>query len=262
MKATNPQQQFIYSTYEIIIDINNTYSAYPKDYIDKALDITVGHIDNKIVYIYCDWNLLCKIARNNANIPFYAIQINQDLYAIPNYADSSKKLHPVGFMRIDDETKIDYDLINSIHRDLNNILKLYCIPVEFRGVKKIENGRINVLRPFNCRLEHSMLDMNVFDNVINRIGRYYELIDDLGFLYEFSDEYDEEIEDLIYPIDDGNIISDSMSFTDYSNFIKETTGISMFSVPKVPILLEIGHEVPKISKDKVQTKDIKTIMPK
>ena len=260
MKATNPQQEAIYSTYEIIININNDYSEYPKEYIDKALDITVGHIDNKIVYVYCDWNLLCKIARDNATIPFYAIQINRDLYAIPNYADSSKKLHPVGFMRIDDETKIDYDLINSIHRDLNNILKLYCIPVEFRGVKKIENGRISDLRPFRCRLEHSNLDMNVFDDVINRINRYYELINDLGFQYEFSDEYDEEIEELIGSIDDEILLNDSMCFTDYTDFIKETTGISMFAVPKVraencetkPI--NIGHKAHK--------RIFKTIMPK
>lgn len=244
MKVTNEQtktsdiNEESYSWYNTIIGINSLNMITPRDVLNDALNILLGHIDNKLIYMFCDFNALNQISTyedkekgiNNKDISFYVVQLNPYLYAIPNYVDDNNKLlQPAHFMKTNGE--IDYDFVNSIHRDLNNIMKIYDVPVDFKGIKEMKNGEMIAIKPFRCTLIHRKLDLDVLNNLIGRIYKHNDLVNKLGVAYTHSKEYDREIDNLIDSIFRYNDI-DSMTFMEYDEFVLKTIDTSLFNVSK------------------------------
>lgn len=224
--------------YNIIVGINSLNMITQRDVLNDALNILLGHIDNKLIYMFCDFNALNQISTyedtkkgiSNKNIPFHVVQLNPYLYAIPNYVDDNTGLlQPAHFMKANGN--IDYDFVNSIHRDLNNIMKIYNIPVEFKGIKEIKDGVMTAIRPFRCTLIHRKLDLDVLNNLIARIYKHNDLVNELGFAYMRSREYDKEIDNLIDSIFKYNDI-DSMTFMEYDEFVVKSIDTSLFNVSK------------------------------
>ena len=211
-KATENTNQI----FDIINFINNDCAVFPQEYVDKALNILVGRIHESVIYMYVDYKQLMRLGKKNKF--FYAIQINSELFAIPNFWKDGQ-MYAVNFMN--EKGDIDYQFVNSLHRDLNNILKIYDIPVEFKGIKKIQNGKLESIPNFYCNIKHKKINPKNIMKLIERLINH-----------DMSEMPDEEVEKLIDQMEYIDLETlYSMTFMEYSNFVKERLGYGLLDVP-------------------------------
>ena len=223
----NDSTTHIINPYSIINEINECYDNNRHEYVDKALNMIVGLIKNDLFYKFFDYNGLMELGKTHPDV--YAIQINDTTFAVPNYLDKENKIHSVVFMKYDKETKeitdkINYDLVNEIHEDLNKILSIFNIPVAFKGIKHLMNGRLYPIPRFNCTLQHVKLSISALKRVIYEVFKHEN---DIAMTYSERNEY----EQLLRHIDvEHDTIFDS-TIIEYSKFLEEATTKSLFYVP-------------------------------
>ena len=211
-------QSINYSTYNTICDINDLFTLYNKyeDNVNIALDMVIGKINNNYIYLYYNEKQLKQLIKQYPN--FCAIKINDQVYTIPVYVDE-KNLYPINLVSESDE--INHELTESICRDLNNILKIYDMPVEFNGIKKATKGKISNIE-FNYRINHRKINLDNLESLINRINKFYEsdkIVDT---------QLDRMISDL-YSTKGYNAYDLPMTFSEYSHFVGTVLGYDLLT---------------------------------
>ena len=214
MKAINSVDDFI----NIYDELCQTYG---EEDVEAALDIMIGRINNQYIYMYFDEEHLNNIA---AQYPyFFAIQINDTTYTIPNNIIEGK-LYPVNVFN--SYRNVNHYIISSICRDLNNILKITNMPVNFKSFKININGKLqNIYHIFNDK--HIKIDIDEFESLISRINDYYSSND------KSNDWKVEQMIDTLYcdPIYINN--SPCMNFSEYSHLVGSIFGHDLLNKPYV-----------------------------
>lgn len=183
---------------------------YSDDYIEMALDLLIGKINNCFMYGICNVEELDEIMKKNPY--FFAIGINDKVF-IPTYRFLGN--YPVV---VDRNGKIDYRLISSMCRDLNKIFSVYETPIKFNSFKIWKNGKLrNVNYIFHDK--HVKID----------IDKFRLLTIELSNRFEIGDEELDKIVDNLY----SENINDNtpMNFSEYSNFIGSMTGYDLLGRP-------------------------------
>ena len=223
-KATTTNFNIEY--FNIIYEILNQTQSYPLEIVEIALNAQIGNFEYKCLYNIVDYDGLESIAKEleNCKDEILAIQINDTQFAIPYMIiDDVVYLFDVYYCNKNGHKFINYNLINGIHRDLNNFLKIYNIPVNFKGIKRINKGIIYKVPKFSCNLKHKKLNIDSLINLINQL-----------FNYKMNDELDfnPKLEAIIAntewenPEDD-----DSKTFIEYVDYVYKKTGHYLLSIP-------------------------------
>ena len=214
MKATNCVDNFI-DFYD------NLCQKYGDVDVETALDIMIGRINNQCMYVYGDEEYLNCMA---SKCPyFFAIQINDELYAIPNNVIDGK-LCPVNILT--EEGKTNHQLISSICRDLDKILSINeDIEVDFQSFKMNMNGKLrNVFHIFD-REEHVKIDKDAFKSLVIKIHNY--MCD--------GESKDWKLNKLIFGLYKSTYVGDvlCMNFSEYSSFVGSVFGYDLLNKPYV-----------------------------
>jgi hypothetical protein len=224
---STPKEIISNNPYSIVNKINECYDNNPHECVDEALNMIVGLIKNDFIYKFVDFNELVKL--KDANPDIYVIQINETTFAIPSYLGNDNKIYNVVFMEYDKETneitdRINYDLVNEIHEDLNKILSIFDIPVNFKGIKHFVDGKLIPIPKFNCILQHAKLSINVLNRIIYEV---FKNESDIALTYTEQNEYEQLHRQIDYE-------QDTIMFStliEYSKFIEKITTKSLFYVP-------------------------------
>lgn len=196
---------------QLSIDLIEMYDElsilYSDDYIEMALDLLIGKIDNCFMYGICDDKKLNEIMEKNPY--FFAIGINDKVF-IPTYRFLEN--YPVV---VDRNGKIDYRLISSICRDLNKIFSIYETPIKFNSFKIWKNGKLrNVNYVFHDK--HFKIDPDRFRLLTIELSN------------RFDNENDEELDKIVDNLYSQNVNENTpMNFSEYSNFIGSMTGYDL-----------------------------------
>lgn len=209
------------NSYDIIKEIIMCTEIFPdQDAVDDAISIAVGCIENRFIYRFVTYDELIKLGKINQRL--FAIQVNNYLFAIPLFINNEDKLCIVPLAKTIRGRGIivNYTLANSICSDLNNILKVCNIDVEFKGIVDMKNGRIRKPQDFYCNIKHTPVNIDQLVHIADVLCHYYqtgegderEIFDYLEFLR--VEEHDT-----------------TMTFIEYVEFVKEVTGFDIFSIP-------------------------------
>ena len=211
-------QSINYSVYDTICEINDLFTLYNKyeDNVNTALDMIIGKINNTYIYLYYNEEQLKQLIKQYPN--FCAIKINDQIYAIPTYVDK-KNLYPINL--VSEFNEINHELAESICRDLNNILKIYDMPVEFNGIKKVTKNKVSNIK-FDYKINHKKINLNNLESLINRINRFYknDKIIDI--------QLDKMIDDL-YSTKGYTAYDFPMTFSEYSHFVGTVLGYDLLT---------------------------------
>ena len=226
-KSNISKQKISNNPYSIINKINECYTNNRHEYVDEALNMIVGLIKNDFIYKFFDYNGLVELGKTYPDI--YVIQINDTTFAIPNYMDKENKFHNVVFMEYNEKTneitnKINYRLVNEIHEDLNKILSIFNIPVNFKGIKHLVNGRLTPIPKFKCTLQHTKLSISVLNRIIYEI---FKNESDIAMTFIEQNEYEQLHKQIDFEQD--TIIYSTI--IEYSKFFEGITTKSLFYVP-------------------------------
>ena len=224
---------------------------YSEEYIEMALDLLIGKINNCFMYGICNNEELDEIMEKNSY--FFAIGINDKVF-IPTYRFLEN--YPVV---VDRNGKIDYRLISSMCRDLNKILSIYETPIKFNSFKIWKNGKLrNVNYEFHDK--HFKVDSDRFRLLTIELSNRFDNGDDEELDKIVDNLYSENIND-----------NTSLNFSEYSNFIGSMTGYDLLGRVYKPKKVEKIEEVketkiikPKLVKGKKieEIKETKIIKPK
>ena len=223
---TNNFNNSIKEKCKIIKNILAQDRNYPKQIVNIALNAQVGNIENMCLYSFFNYDGLKRFANSgDCKNDILVIQISETQFAVP-YVIISEKIYMYSIYDKDKEGKpvIDYETINGIHRDLNKLLKIFNVPVHFKGIKKIRNHRISAVDGFSCNLHHTKLDINSFNNLVDTLFKYMgnpEL------------PINPRLEDIIDITEARTINDDTLTFTEYLDYVYGITGTSLLSVPNI-----------------------------
>jgi len=229
---------------QISIDLIEMYDdlsiLYSNDYVEMALDLLIGKIDNCFLYGICDITELDEIMEHNPY--FFVIGINDKMF-IPTYRFMGN--YPV---IVDRNGKIDYRLISSICRDLNKILSICETPINFNSFKIWKNGKLrNVNYVFHDK--HFKIDLDRFKLLTIKLNNY------------FDDEENEELDKIIDNLYSQNVNDNTpINFSEYSNFIGSITGYDLLGRPYQVKVENIKKAKVEKTEEVVETK--KVIKPK
>lgn len=215
--------------FNILQRIDEFYAMYPEECVDRALDILIGRIETCAYFIYLPFNQLKELSKHNPDV--YAIQIGPDMYAIPNFIKKNNgKLECYGmtFMRSvkgpngvwRESDAIDYKFVNDLHGDLNKLFMVYDMPITFKGIKKVEKGRFTSPGNFYCKLRNKKLDVDALERMIQRLVNYF-----------YDEHPDPELDKMLDEFDKYDEWSDSMTFSEYIEYIRRMTGFDLLHPP-------------------------------
>ena len=222
---------------------------YPDEYVEMALDLLIGKIDNCFMYGICDAKEFNELMEKNPYL--FAIGINDKVF-IPTYRFIQN--YPVV---VDRNGRIDYRLIASICRDLNKILSIIETPIRFNSFKIWKNGRLrNINYVFHDK--HFKVDPDRFRLLTIEINNRFENGDD------------EELDKIVDNLYSDNVNDNTpMNFNEYSSFIGSVTGYDLLGKEYKPKLVKAKkvEEVKKVketkeTKEVKETKETKVIKPK
>ena len=214
MKAINSVDDFI-NTY------NELCQTYGEEDVSAALDIMIGRINNQYVYAYFDEEHLNDVATQCPY--FFAIQINDVIYAVPNDIIGGM-LCPANVFN--SYGHVNHYIISSMCRDLNNILKITNIPINFQSFKININGELqDVYHNFDD--DHIKIDIGEFELLIAKIHNYYASNGKIG---------DRKIEGMIDKLYSNPIYVNGrpcMNFSEYSSLVGSVLGHDLLNRPHV-----------------------------